>query len=436
MQPLPRDIPLVSVMVRSLGREYLAAALESVAAQSYPSIELVVVAVKPDHPPLAERAGSVEIKAIRSDKPIARSRAANLALDAAGGQYLLFLDDDDWLMPDHIGRLVRQLQASAPARVAYTGVALVDKAGQPIGQVFDMPFDGVRQLAGNLTPIHAVMFDALLRDNGCRFDETLDRYEDWDFWLQLAQRSLFVHLPGVSAVYRIHDSSGVHDIEAQPADRERIYRKWQDLWRPAQLDGIMQRAWAHAELQAQLRDTVRAHGALVDRQRESAAALQSSHARALQTQEEAQRLQTMLAESLAQQTVSLDALQQDHRSLIESTDQQRLAFEKDLQDRTGLTQELHDRLAEAESRTDALQGELRTVSEQLRTERQRGASLTDQVGQLGTDVTALSQQLEQTGAEAADTRMHYLAMTNSKSWRLTRPLRALLMMSHSEKKKT
>jgi hypothetical protein len=246
----------VSVIVRSLDRPFLRAALASVATQTWPAIEVVVVAAKPGHaalPALPAESGDLELRLLDTDVPRPRSRAANAGLDAARGQYLLFLDDDDWLMPGHIERLVSTLQTHPGSLAAYTGVSLVDADERPFGQAFDYPFDAVRQLAGNMTPIHAVLFDARLLERGCRFDEGLDRYEDWDFWLQLARQTVFVHLPGVSAVYRIHPSSGVHeDSGAQSLSSARIYAKWEPTWGPDQIGEVMRRVWSHNDLEVQL----------------------------------------------------------------------------------------------------------------------------------------------------------------------------------------
>ncbi|MBI3367730.1 MAG: glycosyltransferase [Burkholderiales bacterium] len=335
--------PLVSVLVRSMGRASLAQALDSVAAQTYPRIELVVVAARADHAPLPERIGPIALRAVTPGHALARSAAANAALDAAQGEYLLFLDDDDWLMPDHIARLVQVLQAQTTTLAAYTGVALVDADGQPSGQAFDLPFDPVRQLAGNLTPIHAVLFSARLRALGCRFDESLDRYEDWDFWLQLARHTLFAHLPGVSAVYRIHDSSGVHDdVGAQGASSLRIYQKWQDAWSPQQLGQIMQRVWSHAELQGRLAANEQQHAAeqaahaqtqrqLSDASRRlddqavtlqglehSLAQLSDDHARQHALIEQQARALAELERALAEQRHETERWRLDHQAVVNS----------------------------------------------------------------------------------------------------------------------
>lgn len=248
-----RASPLVSILIRSMDREYLADALASIALQTYPNIEVVVLSVRPGHQALDNRCGPFPLRLVPTDAPVLRSAAANRAIAAAQGAFLIFLDDDDWMMPGHIARLAEVLSKHPHAQAVYTGIALVDAEGRSMGQAFDLPFDGIRQLAGNFTPIHSVLFKANVVQQGCHFDEDLDRLEDWDFWLQLTQLAPMVHLPGVSAVYRIHESSGVHN-DAGPlgAASGRIYAKWETRWTAQQVGQMMQRVWAYPEMETRV----------------------------------------------------------------------------------------------------------------------------------------------------------------------------------------
>ena len=251
-----QDVPLVSILIRSMNREFLSQALDSVALQTYQNIEVVVVAALPEHTPLPPKCGSFNLRLIPTDAPLLRSSCANKAMKHAQGSFLLFLDDDDWLMPGHIARLAHGLALQPNALAIYTGISLVDVAGKPMCQTFDLPFDAIRQMSGNLMPIHAVLFSAKVLEQGCRFDESLDRYEDWDFWLQLAKLAPMVHLPGVSAAYRIHESSGVHsDTGAAGNASGNIYQKWETNWSREQIGQIMHRVWSHPDLEARLNDT-------------------------------------------------------------------------------------------------------------------------------------------------------------------------------------
>ncbi len=251
-QALNPNPALVSILVRSTDRAYLLEALDSIALQTWPNIEVVVIAAKPEHKNLPQRVGRHPIRLIPTDRLLDRAAAANRALKEARGEYLLFLDDDDWLMPSHIARLVHVLERQSSAHAAYTGIVLVKPDGTPAGQTLDLPFDWVRQRAGNLTPIHAVLFRSSLLNHGLAFDESLGMYEDWDFWLRLSQMTPLLHLPGISAAYRMHESSGVHDeLMSSNHAAQTIQTNWQAR-APVTQDEIMHRVWAFTDLENQL----------------------------------------------------------------------------------------------------------------------------------------------------------------------------------------
>ncbi|MDE1942804.1 MAG: glycosyltransferase [Betaproteobacteria bacterium] len=278
---------LVSILIRSLDRAaLLSKALESVAAQEGIPLEVLVVAARPGHGPLPPQCGDHPLRLIPTDAPLHRSAAANRALDAARGELLLFLDDDDWLLPGHIARLADALQARPDAVAAYSDVQPVNKSGTPEGEPFALPFDALRLLAGNWIPPQGILFRRSLLERGCRVDEALDLYEDWDFWLQAAQFGPFVHVPGVSACYRIHDSSGVHRLEpfTNPTSLA-LYRKWLPRLADDQLAGLMQRVWQAPELQESLRQQQDENRKLAGQRAEALSSLSRQRAELTHTRE-------------------------------------------------------------------------------------------------------------------------------------------------------
>lgn len=238
---LPDDRPLVSVLIRSMDRATLEKALDSVALQTYPNIEVVVVnAAGVPHRPLGTFCGRYPLRLVETGAALQRSRAANMALDHAAGELLLFLDDDDWLAADHIEKLARLLLASPEGLAVHTATACVDGAGTPSGPVFERPYRAVFQMMGNFLPIHSVLFRREALKKGCRFDESLAIYEDWDFWLQVGRFSDIPMAPGVSAFYRLHQSSGVHNEASLAGESHRkIYRKWLPLWSENDIVALM-----------------------------------------------------------------------------------------------------------------------------------------------------------------------------------------------------
>lgn len=219
----PQQLPLVSVLIRSMDRFQLNEAIASVAMQTYPHIELVVVnATGRPHSPVqyprhrlawqfiepAEVSLQATSGQVSSNPGVkancGRSHAANLALQAARGEMAIFLDDDDLIDPHHIERLVNGLASSPQAMAAYAGVRVDGEAGTGL-RIYDLPWSPHRLRGINFLPIHAVVFRLdRVRQMGHSFDESLPVLEDWDFWCRLAGAGEFVHCPGVSAVYRQH----------------------------------------------------------------------------------------------------------------------------------------------------------------------------------------------------------------------------------------
>jgi LmbE family N-acetylglucosaminyl deacetylase len=217
----PAQLPLVSVLVRSMDRACLPEALASVALQTHANLELVVVnASGGPHRPLDFLPPTLPWRLVSPAQtppqtpppfaptaqttggPCGRAQAANLALAAAQGEYALFLDDDDLLEPQHLERLIAALQAHPQAVGAYAGVRVETQDGAHLRD-YDLPWSRQRLQGVNFLPIHAVLFRMdSVHQRGLRFDEQLPVLEDWDFWLQLTEAADLVHCPGVSAVYR------------------------------------------------------------------------------------------------------------------------------------------------------------------------------------------------------------------------------------------
>ena len=230
---------LVSIIVRSMARASLSEALDSIASQSYPNIEVILVnAYGSGHPLPSEYCGQFPISFIDLGQPLDRCNAANVGLNAAYGHYIGFLDDDDLLLPEHISTLANALQTQKKFQIAYSGVKMI--AYLPDGSVgleelFNRPFHLPSLRAQNYIPMHAVLFERTLLDVGCRFDEKLSLYEDWDFWLQLAEYSDFLHVNNMTALYRNYGYSGFGlgmqaDTGKIAAGRAALFDKWKNIW--------------------------------------------------------------------------------------------------------------------------------------------------------------------------------------------------------------
>jgi glycosyltransferase involved in cell wall biosynthesis len=281
---------LISVLVRSTGRPELRQALKSVATQDYPNIEIVIADALGTGRIDVTGASGAPTRVVGTGAALRRSAAANLLLAEAAGRWALFLDDDDWLAPEHLSRLADALHAHPGSVVAYAGVSCVEAAPERDSgfvevRAYDSPFDAGRLLLENYIPIHAALVDlaALRAHGGVAFDEGLDVFEDWDFWLQCAQLGGFVHVPGISAYYRIHDTGlGVRMDEAKAIDGlDRVLARWGSRWTAEQKRALITMGRNMYRLQPHLEDLnqqVRSLLAQAQERNEEALRVASEHA--------------------------------------------------------------------------------------------------------------------------------------------------------------
>lgn len=230
--------PLVSVMIPYYNcKPYIAETLASVAAQTYPNLEIIII----DDGSTPEHAGYLH--AHLADKPhIRHSRqenrgvaaARNHAARLASGIYFLFLDADDVILPTYIEKAVAALQSRPDCKLVYPQAEFFDAQSGP----WEIPeyLNLHSLLLGNKFPsisMHrAADYHAL---DG--FDESLSTHEDWDYWIRLLQNGGGVYrIPEVLFRYRKRrdNSSLINALEKKPqciaADWQTIYNKHQQLF--------------------------------------------------------------------------------------------------------------------------------------------------------------------------------------------------------------
>ncbi len=251
--PCPESFPRVTLIIRSIDRPTLSASLDSVAIQTYPHIEVIVVNAKGgNHTDLGPSCGRFPLRLInQAGNQLGRSAAANAGLDAANGDLLGFLDDDDLLFPEHVANLVTALSSHPNAIAAYSRVRAENLDGHLLHE-FATPFDTLSLYLNNFLPIHAVLFRSRVRAAEVRFDETLDLCEDWDFWIQVAQYGEFTFVDQITAIYRIGGGSGfalTGDPEHAKAAERSVCAKWQSRMDATIFYNVVRRARAWPKLQ-------------------------------------------------------------------------------------------------------------------------------------------------------------------------------------------
>lgn len=216
--------PLVSVVIPTYNAaEFLGETLDSVLAQTYPNLEVIVVDDgSTDATPELLRTYGERITVLRqanAGQAAARNRGARLAR----GEFLAFLDSDDLWDPDKIARQVYWLQRHPQACATYCDHRSIDARGRTIAASAALAYprpsgDILRALL--LGPCIITPGLVLLRREAYEasggFDEAqfMRGHEDYALWMRLATRGAFVYTPETLVSYRRH---------ARQATRQSLY---------------------------------------------------------------------------------------------------------------------------------------------------------------------------------------------------------------------
>ena len=184
--------PLVSVVIPTRNRkELLRRALNSVFAQTYSRLQIIIV------DDASTDGTEAMVAALRDDRihylrhPTSRGGAAarNTGIRAATGAVIGFLDDDDEWESEKVFEQLKVLR-DYPAVICASSISgdlsrlkgkrIVDLADLRAGK-FTAGGTGVLMLAAEVAK-HTL------------FDESLPRYQDWDFFIRVGQKSQIAYL--------------------------------------------------------------------------------------------------------------------------------------------------------------------------------------------------------------------------------------------------
>jgi glycosyltransferase involved in cell wall biosynthesis len=208
------ETPLVSVVVTCFNQaDFLAEAIESVLAQSYPRLEVLVV----DDGSTDATASVAARHAVRYlwQPNAGLSAARNTGIAHTEGELLVFLDSDDRLLPDAVAAGVGCHREHDGCGLVYGSYAYIDVAGRRIAApvrrrpVAD-PYAAL--LRKNHIGMHAtVTYRRSALDEVGHFDATLSACEDHDVYLKIARRRRIMCHDVLVAEYRRHAANMSND---------------------------------------------------------------------------------------------------------------------------------------------------------------------------------------------------------------------------------
>ena len=183
-------------------------ALESVRAEQYKDLEIVVVDDGGTF--VAPADGDVPVRVIHGSH-LGVARARNLGLEAARGEFIIYLDDDDVALPNRISsllRVARQRQASLCFGMTRRVIGDAKKSlGVVPTHVLSSGAIGFCDVLTCAPHVNAVLArtEALRAVGG--FDVDAHHFDDWAAWLRIVDRE--------AVTWRITDSVAEWRIHAQ-----------------------------------------------------------------------------------------------------------------------------------------------------------------------------------------------------------------------------
>jgi glycosyltransferase involved in cell wall biosynthesis len=190
--------PLVSIIIPTYNRQELVArAIKSAQKQTYKNIEIIVVNdAGPDVGEIITSAADQRVKYVTHEVNKGLGAARNTGIKYATGEYLCFLDDDDYFFPYHIEILMNAIfrynvkVVYSDASRAWVKDNMVYRRDIP----YSLEYDYKLLLCQNITPVLCVLINReVLKESGV-FDETLSVYEDWDLWIRIGASYKFKHI--------------------------------------------------------------------------------------------------------------------------------------------------------------------------------------------------------------------------------------------------
>ena len=210
----------VSVIITTYkGAKKLRRAILSVLGQTYSNVELIVV--DDNNPETIERADTEKVMAafennesvhyIRHEKNKNGAVARNTGIRVATGEYIAFLDDDDFFLPDRVGICVEALDNSDYVACYTKSILISNGKVKRINRVKNNPSCKDVLLNQNLLGTGSNLFvkkTCVEWLNG--FDERFLRYQDVEFILRVL---MYGKMKAVDAITVVKD---VEDIRFMP----------------------------------------------------------------------------------------------------------------------------------------------------------------------------------------------------------------------------
>jgi glycosyltransferase involved in cell wall biosynthesis len=207
------ESPKVTVVITVYNREkYVAAAIESILAQTFSDFELLVIddGSSDGSREVIQSFRDPHVHLVCNETNLGIPRTRNRGIQLAHGEYLAFLDSDDWAYPERLAKQVDFLDRHPDYAAVGAWIAWMNEEGRSLRRIKRKPASPdeiaarrlFRQGIENSTSMART---AVLRSYG--HQEQFDISSDFDLWSRIAATYKLATLPEVLVRRRMHKSS-------------------------------------------------------------------------------------------------------------------------------------------------------------------------------------------------------------------------------------
>lgn len=243
-------MPVVTVVIPTHDRSALLAdTLRSVVAQRGVDLQVIVVddGSSDDTAAVVARLADTRVTLVRHECSRGVSAARNRGVEAADGDWIAFLDDDDLWAPQKLASQLNQAQRGGRSW-ACSGSVTVDQA---LRIVAGTPPPSVEAIVAQLPVRNMIPAGAsnvlahvdMLAEAG-PFDLQLRHIADWDLWIRLGRIGPPALVREPLVAYRLHDGNASADTSTISAELAVVEERYAELRRGAPVDRAYVYRWA------------------------------------------------------------------------------------------------------------------------------------------------------------------------------------------------
>lgn len=210
--------PLVSIIIPCYKQSlFLNDAVESVLKQTFNHFEIIIIGSDEDSNKIGNELVQTDSRIqYHYQEPLGLANARNYGFQKSKGDFIQFLDADDFIRADKFEKQIKQFKKNPELQISISDHEYYYTKDNvyrhfnfiKIGAYLDVNDILFKWNQGLSLPIHACLFKRSIWDNSTSPYEYKGWHEDWYFWYQISEKKIKIEcIEETLAIYRVHENN-------------------------------------------------------------------------------------------------------------------------------------------------------------------------------------------------------------------------------------